>query len=468
PTAMAAARIGWLFGVGYFLPGLLWIGEAFLVEAERFAWMRPFAVTLLPMGLALFWGAAFWGAARLSGGPAGRALALAGLFAVAEYARSTLFTGFPWGLLAYAWVNTPLAQGAAWLGPFGLSFATIFAALAPYFALLAAKGAGPRVVALAGALAGVLFVFGLWSAGASRLDTARLELTDVMVRLVQPNVPQREKWEPRFVERNLETLLSLSGGAGDGAPIRLVVWPEAATPYPIATDDALRQAVMARMPRGARLAYGALRLERTADGGRRVYNSLFLVGAGPEARIEGLYDKHHLVPFGEYVPFESVLEPLGLLSLAGGRAGFSAGPGPRTLSAEGLPTFQPLICYEAIFPSERPPLEERPEWLLQSTNDAWFGESSGPWQHLAQAQFRAIEQGLPLYRSANTGVSAGLDPYGRVMAELALGRRGIVDVPLVKPLPPTPYLRHGEAPWMTLALLAVLGAVALRSHERGR
>ena len=464
----SAARIGWLLGVGYFLPGLLWIGEAFLVDADRFAWLQTIrSDLLLPMGLALFWAAGLldWRIAVSRRGPGSKALTLIGALTLAEVARSILLTGFPWGLFAYAWIDAPVAQAAAWIGPYALNGATILAALAPYFLLLAIKRAAPRPAVLSAAALGLGVIGAFWWAGSARLADARLALTDVSIRLVQPNTPQAEKWDPAFVERNLLTLLNLSGGPVERGGVDLVVWPESATPYSIETDETLRGAVMARMPEGARLAYGALRVERPPGGRRLVYNSLFVVGPAAAPRIEAHYDKHHLVPFGEYVPLESILEPMGVLAIAGGRGGFAAGPGPRTISAPGVPPFQPLICYEAVFPDERPPLSERPRWLLQSTNDAWFGESSGPWQHLAQARFRAIEQGLPLYRAANTGVSAGVDPYGRVLAELSVGRRGVLDLPLVEPLAPTLFLRWGHIPLLGFLVAFVASIVVIRAQE---
>ena len=463
-TPWEAARVGWAFGVGYFLPGMLWMGEAFLVEAERFAWMRPFAVTLLPMGLSLFWAAAFGLAARMGGGPLSRALALAALLTVAETLRSTVLTGLPWGLFVYALVETPLAQAAAWFGPFALNGWTILASLTPYFLLLAVKepqgvgGAAARVAFGFCALSEALF----WTAGQWRLDAAQLRLAGPTLRLVQPNVPLKEKWSQPHVRRNFHRLLELSGAKADGRAPDLVIWPEAATPYPLEEDQGLRAAVMKRLPQGAALAYGALRQEWREGGPRRVFNSLFVAASGPSAPIVARYDKHHLVPFGEYVPLESLLEPLGVLAIAGGRGGFAAGSGPGLVALEGFPPFQPLICYEAIFPQERP--AGRAEWLLHVTNDAWFGDSSGPWQHFAQARFRAIEQGAPLMRSANTGVSAAVDPYGRVVAFLPVGARGFLDAPLPAALEATPYLRFGET--FLFAFLTLMSAtlLILRPH----
>lgn len=461
----SAARIGWLLGVGYFTPGLLWMGEAFLVEAERFAWMRPFAVTLLPMGLSLFWGAAFAGAARLGEDPVSRATALVATLTVAETLRSTVLTGFPWGLYVYALADTPLAQAAAWTGPYALNALFILISLAPFFVWRALKRGANRSGAAALALAGCALAVGLWTAGSARLASAQLELAGPTIRLVQPNIPQIEKWRPEFVERNLNILLELSAPIpGERAP-DLIVWPEASTPYPLETDADLRVAVMSRLPEGSRLAFGALRQQRNDRGSREVFNSLFLVDNDAAASLVGRYDKHHLVPFGEYVPLESVLEPMGVLAIAGGRGGFAAGSGPRTISSPGLPPFQPLICYEAIFAHEIATGAKRPEWLLHVTNDAWFGDSSGPWQHLVQAQFRAIEQGLPLFRAANTGVSAVIDPYGRIVDMAPVGVRGVVKSPLIQPSEPSVYSRVSEVFLTAILTIFACIIVAFRAQK---
>lgn len=464
----AAALLGWLLGVGYFLPGLLWIGEAFLVEAERFAWMRPFAVTLLPMGLALFWAAAFaaarWAFPRREGASAaGLALALASAWSLAEVARSYLLTGFPWGLFAFSWIDAPTAQAAAWIGPYGLNTLTILAAIGPYWLILARAGGPARRPALVLTAAALAPLLTLSLLGALRLSGAETSSSDVIVRLVQPNVPQRDKWRPELAQGHLRSLLGLSAApAGDFGPPDIVLWPETATPYSIATDPELRAAVMDRLPNGARLVYGALRFAPRIGEEPSVYNSL--IALSPDAEIEAVYDKHHLVPFGEYLPFQSWLEASGIFQLAGGRGAFSSGPGPKRVALSGLPRFQPLICYEAIFPQERLSVAERPEWLLQSTNDAWFGDSSGPRQHLVQARFRAIEQGLPLFRAANTGISAGIDPYGRIMAGLDLDQRGAIDLPLPSPLELTLYVWLGETPLVGMLMIMLAGIVVMRLH----
>lgn len=460
PTARRAAIVGWSFGMGYFVPGLLWIGEAFFVEAERFAWLAPFAVTLLPAYLSLYWAAAFALARSLGGS----VWALAGGWAAAEYLRAQLFTGFPWGLFAYSWVDSPVAQTAAWIGPFALNLATLVVGLALGRALIGGleiaggraggrralrASASPASRAAWGAGAAALVVVG-WVAGDARSIDGEPAMTEHTARIVQPNVPQTEKWKPGYLQRNFDRLMLLSEGpAAEGGAPDMVVWPETAVTPWVVSETATRAAMMTRLG-DVRLVLGTQRWEGGGEDAD-VFNSLFALE--PDGAIAAVYDKHHLVPFGEFLPFQDALEAIGIFQLAGGRGGFDTGPGPTTVAVPGLPSFGALICYEAIFPDEMPGGEDRPELLLQITNDAWFGDSGGPYQHLVQAQMRAIEQGLPFIRSANTGVSAAIDPYGRIYAELALNDAGRLDVRIAAPLPPTPYAEWGETPFFASTLV---------------
>lgn len=470
-----AAVIGWGLGFGYFMPGLLWIGEAFFVDADQFAWMAPFAVTLLPAGLALFWAAAFAAAFRLGGSVWALAFAWAG----AEFLRGHILTGFPWGLFAYAWIDTPVAQTAAWIGPYGLNLLTILVGLMLARGLIGRFGAdaprlrGPngrrerRLRLGFGLAAAALLALG-WGAGSARLPAGPAAMGDERIRIVQPNIPQAEKWRAEYVQRNFDRLMALSEPPPSAAaettaaaapPPALILWPETAVTPDVIADPRNRAQMMARLG-GARLILGTIRWEqRPGASAPQALNSLFALS--PSGAIAAIYDKHHLVPFGEYIPFQETMEALGLRQLAGGRGGFATGPGPGLITAEGFPRFGALICYEAIFPQEMPRGADRPDVLIQITNDAWFGASSGPYQHLAQAQMRAIEQGLPLLRSANTGVSAAIDAYGRVYAHLPLGEIGRIDVALPAPLAPTLYAQGGEAGFYGLMLgLAVIGGVS--------
>ncbi|HUF56511.1 MAG TPA: apolipoprotein N-acyltransferase [Thermohalobaculum sp.] len=440
---------GWAVAFGYFTTGLYWIGHAFLVDAARFAWMMPFAVTILPAFLGLFWGAAFWAAARRWTSPWTRVLVLAGWLTLIEYARAKVLTGFPWALPAYAWTETPVAQALAWIGPFGLTLATLALAALPAIGL-AGRGVGGRIAAAVA----LSLLAGLWLAGAERLAKPPPAAPDAPVlRVVQPNATQKLKWHPDWAPVFYRRLLDESAAPASPSlgPPDAVIWPETAVPF-LPAEAPERLAEIAAAGQGAPVILGAL--HRQAPGGR-LSNSLMVLADGA---ISARYDKHHLVPFGEYLPYPWLFAPLGFEKLVPG-AGFDPGPGPRVLEAPGLPPFSALVCYEMIFPDEVVPDSARPAWLLQVTNDAWFGAWGGPQQHLAQARARAIEQGLPVVRAANTGVSAHIDAHGRLLQTLGLDRHGRLDFRLAAPLPPTPYVRMGD--WPALVLALVLGVFPL-------
>ncbi len=445
----AAFRVGWIAGAAHFAASLFWIVSPFMVEPEVFGWMAPFAVAGMAGGLALFWGTAFALARRFGGRGVWRVLALAGFWTLAEYARSHVLTGFPWGLVAYAWVETPVMQAVSLVGPHGLGLLTLLAALLP--------AAGDwRPVAVAAMLVAAGAGFGVWRLAQPLPERAQ----PVVVRLVQPDADQALKWDPAMAAVFRDRLLTYSATLADPLP-DVTIWPETAVPFVLgyAPDE---QAVAAGSvgPEG-RLVLGITRLERTAEADRW-FNALAVLA--PDGTLQAVYDKHHLVPFGEYIPEARLVAKLGLPGLETMTgSGFTPGPGPRLIDVPGLPPFLPLICYEAIFPQGMHAPEGRPEWLVQVTNDAWFGTISGPYQHLAQARARAIEQGLPLARAANTGISAMVDPMGRVLARLALGEAGFVDTPLPVALPPTVYSRYGDGPAI-ITLVTILGLTVLNFY----
>ena len=437
PGPRAGFGLGWLAGLGHFAAALFWIVEPFLVQPEVHGWMAPFALAGMAGGLALFWAAPF-ALARCWPAGLGRLLALTALWTLSDYLRSHLFGGFPWGLVGYAWVETPVIQTAAVFGPHLLGLLTLVAALLPALR-------GPAALVVAGLLVGLG-----WGAGAWRLAQPVPERDPpFVVRLVQPDADQREKWRPGMEQLFYERHLALTA-APDGAAPDATIWSETAVPFLLGRDRALlAESASAAAP--GRLILGIRRMG--ADG--RWYNSLAVLG--PDGGTAAVYDKHRLVPFGEYVPFRSLLGRLGLPALTTlTESGFSAGPGPAVIAVEGVPPFLPLICYEAIFPHGLR-TAERPEWLVQVTNDAWFGTASGPYQHLAQARVRAIEQGLPLARAANTGISAMIDPHGRIVASLGIGETGHVDATLPGALSITGYARFGDTP----ALIVSLGLLVL-------
>lgn len=446
--------IGWFFGFGYFLLGLYWFGYAFMVQAEEFAWMAPFAVLGMPAFLALFTGAA--GAviarARISGW---RRVAIgAGVIMVFEYLRGHILTGLPWNLPGQALAGTAMgAQTASVWGAYGLSLVALLIAMTPAASPGGAKGILKGVAASLAALAA------LFAVGAARLaghPTANRD--DAAVRIVQPNIPQREKIDGALWDRNYKRHIDLSAAPGPATDVLFVLWPENAVPVIDEAPEGLAE-VSRRLPKNAVLVSGAVRREIDASGRERVYNSIAVIPETATGRkVVANYDKHHLVPFGEYLPMNGLLRALGLAQLAPYDEGFAFGEGPKTLSAGG-PPFAALICYEAIFPGRVYPKGERPQWIATVTNDGWFGDSSGPRQHLDQARLRTIETGLPMARSANTGVSALFDGAGRLLERVPLYETGVIDRPLPVALEPTIYQRLGDS--LFWGMMAAVFAAAL-------
>ncbi|MEO1774769.1 MAG: apolipoprotein N-acyltransferase [Pseudomonadota bacterium] len=461
-TAGRAALAAWAVGFGYLIVSLHWVGHAFLVDADAYAWLLPVAVTLLPAGLALFWALAGWIARRVAGPADGGLgadlrlmLVLAGALTLTEGLRGHVLTGFPWALPGYLWAETALAQLSAWIGPYGLTLVTLIGAALP--GLGAAQIARHPRSGMVATMAGVLLFAGAWGAGSWRMNAAPAGDAPpdaTVIRLVQPNAPQHLKWQRDWIPTFYARLLEGSAAPADptlGAP-DLVIWPETAVAFLPAEQPAARAQMVSAA--GAPLILGALHAAEDATG-RAFSNALFVLGEG--GRIDARYDKHHLVPFGEYMPLRSVFAALGIEQLAQ-RGRFEPGPGPSSLSLPGMPSFVPLICYEAIFPGEVAAAVAtgeagRPAYLLQITNDAWFGTLGGPQQHLAQARLRAIEQGLPLVRAANTGISAVIDAHGRVTASLGLGQHGYLDARLPVDIGQTLYADLGDLPSFVTAFL---------------
>jgi apolipoprotein N-acyltransferase len=441
PTLARAALTGWGFGFGYFALGLVWIVQPFLVDPWRHGWMAPFALLLMSGGMALFWAAGFWAARWL----APRSLLWLGwpaAMAAAELLRGAVFTGFPWGGVAMAWINTPVVHLAAHVGAVGLGFLTFLLCSAAHAALNGRrKLLGLGSLAAAGAVA--LLLGGQRTGGAVDYPA-----DPVIVRLVQPNAPQHLKWDPEFALRFLNRQLDLTALASDpvvGAP-DLVVWPETAVPYLLERAGPVLDEIA--MLADATVIVG---IQRREDG--RYFNSA--VALDPGGTVVATYDKHHLVPFGEYIPGGNLLHRLGIKGFASQQGyGYSAGPGAAVLDLGRLGKVLPLICYEAIFARDLRAAPERPDWILQLTNDAWYGTFSGPQQHLVQARMRAVEMGLPLVRVANTGISAVIDARGRLTAAIGLDRAGARDAPIPSALPATLYWRLGDAP-LVLTLIAI-------------
>ena len=437
-----AAFHAWCFGLGYFAFGLRWIVEPFLVDIARHGWMAPFALALMAGGAGLFWATAGFLAARFA---PGRALFFGVFLVGAEVTRSLILTGFPWALLGHVWVSTPMAQLAAFGGPHLLTLLTVFAA---WSLVLFVKG---RVLVGGASIVGLALIAYLARPGIVEPTSPDA----AVVRLVQPNAPQHQKWDPVFRNLFVDRMIALTGA---GEVPDLVVWPETAVPFLLnhIQDD---MSPMVDAARGAPLVFGIQR----ADEQQTYHNSLVVMGAG--GKLRSIYDKRHLVPFGEYVPGAALLGKAGASGLARNLGtGFTPGIDPGPVSLPGIGPAIPLICYEGIFAEEISDGGARARLILLITNDAWFGKAAGPYQHLAQAQLRAIEQGLPMVRVANTGITAMIDAHGRITDMIPLGEEGAIDVALPPSRPPTFYAQWGEAPVIALLFALMLMLWTVRSR----
>lgn len=462
-----AFALGWCFGLGYFAAGLYWVGIAMTVDLARFGWFMPVSVLGLSSGLALFTGLTLW--AVWQSGLQGRArvLLLALVWLAAEFARSVLLTGFPWNLVGSVWSLHPAPlQIAAVTGVWGLTVLTLLAAAAP--AVLAGAGRLPLRRGL-GFLA-LCWLLPLLALGYGTLRLAEAPgpgdamQPDVSLRLVQPSIPQDEKWQGELRQQHLQEHARLSRQAAPTPPTH-IIWPETALPWYLNHEPALAEALGELVPPDGLLISGAPAYEETDSGDPRVYNAIYALDEQGETRLR--YDKFHLVPFGEYLPLRDFLGWFGMDKITAGSLDFSSGPGLTTAALPGLPPAGLLVCYEIIFSGRVTARDApRPEWLLNLTNDAWFGRSSGPHQHFASARLRAVEEGLPLVRVANNGISAVVDPYGRTLIRMEQDAVAVADSPLPTPLPPTVYARLGR--WWVPLLLVLLGAGCLLTRRDGK
>jgi apolipoprotein N-acyltransferase len=441
-----AARAGWWFGLGFYIAGLYWLTDAILFEADRFWWVVPFAVPAVAAALALFIAAAC-AIARLARPGWRRLFALAGAWTLLDLARQFVLSGFPWNPLGSVWelpgaVGDVLIQPAALGGIHGLTLATLLLAGLP---LLGWRGIG----AGAGLLA-------LWIGfGVIRMNEPMASGPGVTVLLIQGNVAQGEKWDRAVMVAIFRHYLELTREAvADVRGPAVVVWPETASPALLETDPDAR-ALIAEASGNRPALIGAIRFDKQ----QRPRNSLFALGT--DGAIEAIYDKWHLVPFGEYQPD---WWPAWVEVFPGG--GLRSGDGPATLRVQRLPPVGALICYEAIFSGQVVNEADRPEWMVNITNDAWFGNSSGPRQHLAAARLRAVEEGLPLVRAANTGISAAFDARGHELGRLGLNRTGVLTVVLPTALGPPIYARMGLAVPLCLGMLClIMGLAAPRRRK---
>ena len=430
-------RLGWWFGFGHHLFGLYWITEAILVEAARFWWFVPIAVPALAAFEALFIAPAVAAAGRVPPGWR-RGLVLGGAWTLGDLARQFVLTGFPWNPWGSVWAipggaGDLLLQPATLVGVHGMTLATIWLASAP-------------TMARAGRWSAVALMIAWVGYGALRLAQPENAPSGQKVALVQGNIPQGEKWERTRALRIFAHYLDLTRqGIARAGGNAVAVWPESASPFLLDSDPEAR-ALIAEAAGGNIVLAGADRFGPD----RRPRNSMIAIGGNGD--ILGFYDKWHLVPFGEFQPD---WVPLPVQIVPGG--GFAPGAGPRTFHLPGLPPFGVLICYEAIFPAEMLDRADRPAWLINITNDAWFGNSSGPRQHLAAARIRAVEEGVPVFRAANTGITAGFDAKGRELGRLQLGETGVLVLTLPAPELPGLFARFGL--WISSLLAMVVLAL---------
>lgn len=458
---------GWLAGTGYFAVGTWWVAEAFMVDAANQGWMAPFAVAFMAGGIALFWGAALAAYRALRPTGLSRVLVFAGVFAVFEWLRGHVLTGFPWNLVGETWrAGSALSQTASLVGAYGLTWITLAIVASPALLLDPAERRRGRwaVAGAAAALAG-LFAFGLAALSRPPPDTA------LTLRLVQADVPQLAKYDQASFDGIVQRYLRGTTAPAARTP-DVVIWSEGA--IPAAIEDYLaegtwtRQAIQDALRPGQTLMVGAYRQD-----GPRYYNSLAVVRRTSDSLVPiGLYDKFRLVPFGEFLPLEPLMARLGIKKLVHVGDGFSVGPRPAPLAPPGLPAFQPLICYESLYPGFTREGAKRsgvqPRWIVNVSNDAWFGTTSGPLQHLNLASYRAIEEGLPMVRVTPTGVSALIDAHGRILARLTQGREGVIDAPLPAPLPrATLFRRLGDIPFLAFVLFSTL-ILGFRMLENSR
>jgi apolipoprotein N-acyltransferase len=464
PLLSALAR-GWAAGGAYLLIGTWWIAEAFFVDAAAHAWQAPLAVLFTAGGIAVFWAAAGFAYRILAPRGGWRILAFAAIWSLFEWLRGHVLTGFPWDLPGEAWrAGSAPSQAASLIGAYGLSFVTVAIGASP--AVLAARGDAKVQVAPLAAAAAALAL--LWGFGAVRLASRPPADTALQLRVVQPGLPEEPVWTAALTQARIARFVRLTTLPAARMP-QVVIWPEGALPMSIDQSldpggGTLPALLSATLP-GQILLDGSYRVAGPPYA-PRYYNSLiFLRRTDADLQVVGVYDKYRLVPFGEFLPFPQVFSLLGLTSLVQNGTGFSPGPRPAPMSVAGLPRMQPLICYESLFPGFTTSQGGRPDWIVNVSDDAWFGRTTGPLQHLNLASYRAIEEGLPMVRATPTGVSAIIDAYGRVRARLGLSQAGVIDGPLPGHLPPTLFSKVGEVPFWLMVAAGLIAGIATRRRR---
>jgi len=465
----AAAMAGWWFGLGYFVPGLYWIGYAFMVDASTFGWLMPFAVVGLPAYLALFPALGFALARMIWTRDASRVLALAVSLTATEWLRGHVLSGFPWNAFGYA-LSEPLAlaQTASLIGLWGMTFMAVAIFASP--AVLIDGKSHRRAWMTPGIAILLLIAMGVFGAVRLKLHPT-VSVANVKLRIMQPNLQQDVKFNYSAKAEVMQKYLTLSDRASgpQSTGVRdasILIWPESAFPFFLTREPEVMAQIADLLPKSTVLVTGSVRAPDVPAGTAitRAYNSIYLIDH--DGSVLSVYDKLHLVPFGEYLPFQDWMEKVGLVQLTKVQGGFIPGTRRRLMDIPNAPRALPLICYEAIFPDAIGAREDRPGWIINLTNDGWFGISTGPYQHLQQARLRAIEQGLPLVRAANTGISAVIDPVGRVVAQLGLGIEGVLDSTLPAAIAPTVFARTGSLPVGILIAAALVVVIVRRVPKR--
>ncbi len=439
---------GFYFGYGHAMAGTWWIANALLVDADKFAWMLPFSVLGLSAVMALWFVAFAYLIHRF------RAhltpILFAVLWVVVEYLRSFGMFGFPWNLAGYiALSSIEIAQLAATIGTYGLSLLVVLFGLTPLIWL----GEKTRRAKILQTLAVLMIWAGCYSYGFHEIPM-RKSFTNTTIRVVQPNIPQSLKGSREGSVLAVKVLGELTNKPTGIVP-DVTIWPETAYPFTVRKGEPLA------VPHIKMLLTGAVRAEGIKPN-LKIWNSLIAIM--PAGDVVASYDKHQLVPFGEFVPLRSVLP---LDKITPGDLDFSRGEGPQTVTLPGIPPFSPLVCYEGIFPSMAV-AKERPAWLLNVTNDGWYGDTAGPYQHFDMVRMRAIEQRLPVVRAANSGISAVIDPYGRVVASLPLNQRAFLDLKLPAMVVGSAYANHGELITVFLLMLLFLYTIMRRDISKNK
>jgi apolipoprotein N-acyltransferase len=457
PSRRKGFAIGWWWGLGHFAVNSYWIAESFLVDAERFGWMIPPVLGGLAAYLALYPALATLALRMLP-----RPLSVSGIAAfavfwtIAEWLRGHVLTGYPWDLAAYIWSGSDaMMQSAALWGSWGLSLITVFVLSLPaLFVLMNLRAARAAVIGMAVVL-GALYLGGAWRLSNAVPSPVEADPKATRVRIIQPNIAQSLKLASDTRPKQIQTLLRLTLETPGFDQVKAVIWPESAANYLLDRETELRSVLAQAAPPGGILITGAPRGEPSNGPLDQIWNSLAAIDG--QGQILGTADKFHLVPLGEYVPMREIFTFIN--KITPGSMNFTPGPGPRTLHLPDLPSLSPLICYEVIFPGAVTDPADRPDMLVNVTNDGWFGTSTGPSQHFASARFRSVEEGIPMLRAANTGISGVVDAYGRVETRSNLVVEAVIDAAVPPALSPTPFARFGllaVLPLIVLALIPIL------------